>query len=75
MKEQLALFGASDTQNHFASEIFGQLDFFPVKDVKRKCLKCLLYRTPEECEEAPCDEISRNDKLNGYFSIHNMPKL
>lgn len=73
--EQLALMGESDNQMHFTSETWGLLAFFPAKTnkVKDTCQKCLL-RDSDECKLAPCSDFQRYDRLEGYFSIHDMPK-
>ena len=73
--EQLSIFGVSDNQNHYNSEIFGQLEFFATNNDKwtDNCRKCLLYRS-KECLDAPCDVEERKDRQRGYFSIHEMPK-
>jgi len=34
MMEQLSIFGESDTQNHFSSETWGMLEFFPAYTFK-----------------------------------------
>lgn len=80
--EQLSLFGASDTQQHYQSEMWGQLTFYPTNSNKWKdnCRHCLLWvnkqdQTPnDECLNAPCDPTDRADGQHGYFSIHQFPK-
>ena len=71
--EQLSLFGESSTQEHFHSELWGLLTFFPHKDDNR-CRKCLLCRSEKDCMNAPCDASERVDKQTGYFSIHEIPR-
>ena len=72
MIEQLSLFGASNTQQHYSSETWGLVEFFPHKEDNR-CRKCLLCRSEEDCRNAPCSSNERNDKLDGYYTIHQMP--
>lgn len=76
MSEQLTLFGASNTQEHFSSETWGLLTFYPSGNDKwtDNCRLCLLYRS-QECEQAPCCAEERSDGERGYFSIHDMPKI
>lgn len=74
MIEQLSLFGESSTQEHFHSELWGLLEFFPHKDANR-CMKCLLCHSEKDCLQAPCEASERNDKMTGYYSIHQMPRI
>lgn len=64
-------------QDTFHSDFFGELTFVELKknfsgyDI---CAKCLLKRLPEECHKAPCTPAEREDKRNGYYSVHQMPE-
>lgn len=75
LREQLALIGESDNQMHFTSVKHGLLTFYPSKDDQwaHNCKFCILARTPEECQLAPCTEEERIDGLRGYYSIHETP--
>lgn len=75
MSEQLTIFGASSNQNHFYSEVWGQLEFFEAKTDSwtDNCRHCLLLHSAE-CQEAPCAVEERADKRQGYYAIHDMPK-
>lgn len=50
---------------------FGALTFVPTDPRIRKldCEKCILKGEPE-CAKAPCNEVDRDDKLNGYWFKH-----
>lgn len=64
------------SKNTFYSNLWGELTFFPTNDSSLKnCRRCLLNcdKCLEECFQAPCLAIHREDKKNGYFSIHEMP--
>ena len=71
-------YGPSEDQMHFTSERWGLLTFFPTKGNKWKdtCRHCLLWdpEDKEECARAHCEAQIRTDGLNGYYSIHDMPK-
>lgn len=73
MIEQLSLFGASSTQQHFSSTLWGMLEFIPSGNDNTKCRHCLLSRSDEDCMQAPCDSGERMDGESGYFTIHQMP--
>lgn len=79
MMEQLSIFGESDTQNHFNSETWGMLEFFPAASSRWSdtCRHCLLWNGADgdktECYEAHCESSDRDDGREGYFSIHDMP--
>lgn len=75
MVEQLSLFGASSTQQHFQSTVWGLLDFFSASKESTKCKHCILCRIDEECSTAPCDHEERSDGKSGYYSIHETPEL
>lgn len=64
-------------ENRFYSDLWGELKFYPTKDFGEKnCRRCLLNCEPcsEECYQAPCLAIYREDNNNGYYSIHQMPE-
>lgn len=75
---QLELFGSTVDENHFVSELWGVLQFYPTRtdDMKETCRKCMLrcLECSEECAKAKCTADQRRDKRNGYYSIHQMPK-
>lgn len=62
-------------EKYFVSEKWGVLVFFPTKTIKYKetCKKCLLLLS-NECVDAHCTSMEREDEMNGYFSKHEMPK-
>jgi hypothetical protein len=62
-------------QQHYHSELWGDVEFFPVsgKSVATKCKHCILQRTDIDCLSAPCTSLEREDGLDGYYSIHQMP--
>lgn len=51
--------------------------FKPIKKWKNKCHKCwwLRFATTKECENIPCSHYERNDKIEGVFTIQEMPKV
>ena len=79
---QLFLFGVTDDQNTFMSELWGKLTFVPTGSNKWKdnCRHCLLWvrkecqKPNDECISAPCSHDCRKDGKDGYFSIHDMPR-
>ena len=83
MEEQLTLFGESSNQNHFHSELWGLLTFVSTGSDKwsDNCRHCPLWKhkseqTPyDECLHASYSHEDRADGRDGYFSIHNMPKV
>lgn len=81
-RKQLSIFGATHDQNNYQSMTWGLLTFCPTKGNgwKDTCRHCLLWvpkdrqTDKDECLSAPCNSQDREDRQNGYFSIHNMPK-
>lgn len=64
-------------QTKFTSKIWGELTFYPSNDSDdKRCRRCLLntYSCRFECEKAKCLKTERDDKQNGYYSIHQMPE-
>ena len=79
--KQLELFGISEDQMTFTSELWGVLSFFPSQTNKwtDTCKHCLLWDNKKrECAaphgQAPCASYERYDGQEGYFAIHDMPK-
>ena len=64
-------------ENTFISTTWGLLTFFPAKSDKWNdtCKHCLLARSESECSKAQCHSHERTDDKNGYFAIHQMPKM
>lgn len=62
-------------QQQYESPVWGTVSFFPVtgKAAGAKCRRCILARTHSDCMAAPCEPQEREDGLNGYYSIHQMP--
>ena len=63
-------------EDTFDSPTWGQLTFFPAKTDKWNdtCKHCLLARSMAECMQVHCVASEREDRRNGYFSIHQMPQ-
>ena len=82
MNGQLSLFGTAPDQQTYQSTTWGTLHFCPTASTKwtDTCRHCLLWvqkpyqRPDDECLNAPCNSEDREDGLNGYFSIQEMPK-
>lgn len=49
--------------------------FKPANVTKTTCNKCwwLRFATRKECDEIPCCGFERTDRLDGIFTIQNMP--
>lgn len=62
-------------QQQYHSDMWGDVEFIPVsgKAVQTKCKHCILRQTDIDCLSAPCTSQERDDGLDGYFSIHQMP--
>ena len=62
-------------QQQYESKVWGDVQFSPVsgKAASTKCRHCILAGTEMDCLAAPCTPQEREDGLNGYYSIHQMP--
>ena len=74
--EELDLFGLSSNENYYMSELWGRLEFFPTKtdDNRKTCRHCLLANS-DACLLVKCQAEERKDGRNGYFSIHDYPRI
>lgn len=62
-------------QAQYNSRTWGAVQF--VRTTKQtattKCRHCILQRSPEDCDSAPCKPSEREDRQDGYYTIQQMP--
>ncbi len=62
-------------QTQYDSRRWGIVQF--VRTTKQtatsKCRHCILQRSPEDCDSAPCKPDEREDGQDGYYTIQQMP--
>lgn len=62
-------------QTQYESRRWGVAQFVRAtkQTANTKCRHCILQRSPEDCDSAPCKPSEREDGQDGYYTIQQMP--